>query len=150
MRRHFALFAAIILLLGIRESALSQSKPVDTIPRQKIAEINKKVVGKWWCCDQKSYLEFFPDGACSEGAFYDGTWHIEKAELWAWERGKEFICVSGALTLIAPNTLTRDIGMGGVITRYYRGFQQPKPTVSPAVCTLCGVWEYTGMGRSII
>ncbi len=88
---------------------------------QKIADINKKVVGKWWSSDRKSYIEFLPSGVCSEGTFYGGTWHIEEGKLGAWEQGKEFICLGGALTLIAPNILTRDHGMGGEPTRYYRG-----------------------------
>jgi hypothetical protein len=94
---------------------------------QKIANINKKVVGKWWSSDRKSYIEFLPNGVCSEGAFYGGTWHIEQGKLGVWERGEDFICQSGVLTLIVPNILTRDHGMGGEPTRYYRGLQQPKP-----------------------
>ena len=114
---------------------------------QKIQDINKKVVGKWWSSDRKSYIEFLPDGACSQGAFYDGTWHVDEGKLSAWEQGKEFYCISGILTLIAPNTLTLDIGMGGAIpNRYYRGVQQPKPVPVPAACTFCGVWEYVDDG----
>lgn len=113
---------------------------------QKISDINKKVVGKWWSSDRKSYIEFLPNGVCSEGAFYGGTWHIEQSKLWAWERGKDFICLSGALTLIAPNTLIRDHGMGGEPARYYRELQQPKPVPGPAACTFCGKWEYNEEG----
>lgn len=119
--------------------------PIHGQTSQKILDINKKVVGKWLSSDRKSYIEFLPDGVCSEGEFYEGTWHVEEGKLGAWEKGKEFSCLSGILTLVAPNTLTRDIGMGGAMpTKYYRGVQQPKPVSVPAACTFCGVWEYDG------
>jgi hypothetical protein len=124
----------LIVLLGV---------PLRGQTQQKISGINKKVVGKWWSSDRQSYIEFLANGACSEGAFYGGTWHIEQGKLSAWERGKDFICLSGALTLIAPNTLIRDQGMGGTPIRYYRGLQQPK---RPTPCAFCGTWEYIERG----
>jgi len=113
---------------------------------QKLQDINKKVVGKWWSGNRKTYLEFSADGGCAEAAFYEGKWHVEHDKLSTWEQGKEFYCISGALSLIAPNTLTRDIGMGGVVTRYYREVQKSKPVQETSMCTFCGVWEYTDYG----
>jgi hypothetical protein len=95
---------------------------------EKVAAINRKVIGKWWTSDKKEYLEFLGNGDCSEGALWaDGKWHVEQGKLSAWEKGEEFICVGGALTFIAPDMLTRDYGMGGTPTRYYRGLQRPRP-----------------------
>lgn len=91
---------------------------------QKLANIRKKVVGKWWSWDRKSYIEFLPTGACSEGYLYPGgKWHVEEGKLWVWPQGNSFICKSGALTLVGPNELTRDYGMGGAPEKYYRGIQ---------------------------
>lgn len=139
----------ILFILASVTVFLFFAEPVQGQTSKKIQDINKKVVGKWWCCDQKSYLEFLPNGACSEGTFYEGKWHVEQASLSAWERGKEFYCISGALTLIAQNTLTRDIGMGGVITRYYREVQKSRPVQETSICTFCGVWEYTDYGSKL-
>ena len=96
---------------------------------QKLADINKKIVGKWMSIDGKSYIEFFANGSCSEGALYpDGKWHVDQGTLGAWQQGEEFYCGNGALTLIGPNTLTRDYGMGGEPERFYRGSEnRPKP-----------------------
>lgn len=102
----------------------------------KIAAINEKVVGKWWTSDKKEYLEFLPDGNCSEGTLWnDGQWHIEHGTLSAWAKGNDFSCTGGVLTLIAPNTLTRDYGMGGTPTKYYRNLKVPKavPTLTVAL-----------------
>ncbi|MGH9802978.1 MAG: hypothetical protein ACRD82_21635, partial [Blastocatellia bacterium] len=68
--------------------------PLQGQTSQKISDINKKVVGKWWSSDRKNYIEFLQNGVCSEGAFYDGTWHIEQGKLSAWERGKDFRCLN--------------------------------------------------------
>lgn len=96
---------------------------------QKIAEINKKVIGKWWTSDGKNYIEVLANGVCSEGALWpDGKWHIERGQLGAWEKGEDFICLGGALSLIRPNVFTRDYGMGGEITKFYRGSQPPPKT----------------------
>jgi hypothetical protein len=91
---------------------------------RKIAEINKKVVGKWWSGDKKQYIEFLPNRVCFEGALFpDGKWHIEKGKLSAGAQGDSFMCNSGVLTLVGPNKLTRDYGMGGAPQKYYRGLQ---------------------------
>src|ERR1035437_7403027 len=80
----------------------------------KLASINKKVVGKWVTVDKKSYIEFLPDGSCSnENLWDDGKWHIESNKLGAWQDGDNFSCGGGALTLTGANTLIRDYGMGG-------------------------------------
>ena len=96
---------------------------------QKLAEINKKVVGKWVSSDKKSYIEFLANGSCSVGGLWpDGKWKIDQGTLGAWQQGDDFSCGSGALTLIGPNTLTRDFGMGGDPEKFYRGAGNlPKP-----------------------
>jgi hypothetical protein len=89
---------------------------------QKIANINKKVVGKWVSSNGKSYIEFLANGSCSVGDLSpDGKWHVEHNTLGAWQQGDDFSCGSGALTLIGSNTLTRDFGMGGDPEKFYRG-----------------------------
>jgi hypothetical protein len=97
---------------------------------QKIASINKKVVGKWVSADGKSYIEFRPDGSCSDGELgTDGRWQVDRNVLDApWSQSDDFTCGSGGLTLIGPNTLTRDYGMGGEPEKFYRGTENmPKP-----------------------
>jgi hypothetical protein len=85
------------------------SVPVLAQTPQKLAEINKKVVGKWGTSDGKSYIEFLANGSCSVGELWpDGKWKVDQGTLGAWQQGDEFSCGSGALTLIGPNTLTRD------------------------------------------
>lgn len=90
---------------------------------QKIASINKKVVGKWVSADRKSYIEFSADGSCSTGELgNDGAWQVDHNFLNApWSQSDDFTCGSGGLTLIGPNTLTRDYGMGGEPEKFYRG-----------------------------
>src|ERR1035437_758604 len=90
---------------------------------QKLAEINKKVVGKWVSADRKGYIEFSADGSCSTGELgNDGAWHVDHNFLNApWSQSDDFTCGSGGLTLIGPNTLTRDYGMGGEPEKFYRG-----------------------------
>ena len=89
---------------------------------QQLAEINKKVVGKWVSSDKKSYIEFLANGSCSVGELWpDGKWKIDQGTLGAWQQGDDFSCGNGALTLIAPNSLTRDFGMGGEPEKFYRG-----------------------------
>jgi hypothetical protein len=97
---------------------------------QKIANINKKVLGKWWTADRKSYIEFGENGSCSEGDFYTGSWHVQKGKLFAWQTGDSFMCNSGALTLIGPDVFTRDHGMGGEPVKYYRELERRKPMPS--------------------
>lgn len=81
---------------------------------QKIADINKKVVGRWVTSDGKSYIEFLANGSCSNGELWpDGKWHVEEGTLYVRESGGDFFCGSGSLELTGPNTLTRDYGMGG-------------------------------------
>ena len=88
---------------------------------QKLAEINKKVVGKWASSDKKSYIEFLANGSCSVGELWpDGKWKVDQGTLGAWQQGDDFSCGNGALTLIGPNTLTRDYGMGGKPEVFYR------------------------------
>jgi hypothetical protein len=97
---------------------------------QKIANINKKVVGRWVSDDRKSYIEFSADGSCSTGELgNDGAWHVDRNVLDApWSQSDDFTCGSGGLTLIGQNTLTRDYGMGGEPEKFYRGSANlPKP-----------------------
>jgi hypothetical protein len=99
---------------------------------QKIASINKKVGGKWVSSDGKSYIEFFANDSCSVGDLSpDGKWQVEHNTLGAWQQGDNFSCGSGALTLIGPNTLTRDYGMGGEPAKFYRGVGNMPKTVGP-------------------
>jgi len=96
---------------------------------QKLAEINKKIVGKWVSGDQKSYIEFRPDGSCSTGFRHvDGRVDISDDKL-GWVQGEAWSCGGGILDLIGPNTLTRDFGMGGDPEKFYReSGNHPKPT----------------------
>jgi hypothetical protein len=102
---------------------------------QKIANINKKIIGKWVTADRKTYIEFRADESCSNGSLgADGKWHVDNDKLGAWQEGDDFMCGSGALTLIGPNTLTRDYGMGGEPDKFYRGSDNiPKPAGSLTV-----------------
>lgn len=111
------------------------SVPVLGQTPQKIASINKKVVGKWVSADKKSYIAFFANGSCADGELFpDGKWHVDQNTLSAWEQGEDFSCGSGALTLIGPNTLTQDYGMGGEPEKFYRGSANlPRP---PGALTL--------------
>jgi hypothetical protein len=110
---------------------------------QKIASINKNVVGKWVSADKNSYIEFFANGSCADGDLSsDGKWKVEQNTLFVRESGGDFFCGSGSLTLIGPNTLIRDYGMGGEPEKFYRGAEnRPKPagvltgTVVQAVLT---------------
>jgi len=91
---------------------------------QKVAAINKKVIGRWFAAARKEYIEFFPDGSCVDATLSaGGTWQMERDKLEAWEQGNDFRCGSGALTLVAPNVFTRDYGMGGTPERFYREAQ---------------------------
>ena len=88
---------------------------------QKIADVNRKVVGKWVTSDGKSYIEFLANGSCSAGELWpDGKWHVERSQLGAWQQGEEFRCGDGALALTGPNALTRDYGMGGKPQVFHR------------------------------
>jgi len=116
-----------VLMVGLLVLPLLGQTP------QKIAAINKKVVGKWWSGDQKNYIQFLDNGVCSEGTLFpDGKWHVENGKLGAWVKGEDFSCVNGTLTQAGPNVLTRDYGMGGDAERFYRGLQSiPKrPTLT--------------------
>ena len=98
-------FFVSVFLLAVAATAQSP---------QKLAAINKKVVGKWVSADRKSYIEFFANGSCGVGALWpDGKWHVDKDVLSTWEKGTSFRCGDGALDLTGPNTMTRDYGMGG-------------------------------------
>ena len=95
--------------------------PIAAQSPQKLAEINQKVVGKWVSSDGKSYIEFRADRSCSAGALWpDGQWHIDQNTIGAWQQGNDFSCGSGALSLMEPNTLTRDYGMGGTPEVFHR------------------------------
>ncbi|HUZ93625.1 MAG TPA: hypothetical protein VMU57_01795 [Edaphobacter sp.] len=111
-RAHLALLAIALLIAPV----LGQTS-------QKIANINKKVVGKWISADRKSYIEFSAGGSCSTGELgNDGTWHVDHNVLDApWSQSDDFTCGSGGLTLIGPNMLTRDFGVGGEPEKFYRG-----------------------------
>jgi hypothetical protein len=103
---------------------------------QKIASINKKVIGKWVTADRKSYIEFSADGSCSTGELgNDGAWHVDHDVLQTpWSQSDDFTCGSGGLTLIGPNTLTRVYGTNGEPEKFYRGSAYvPK---GPGVLTL--------------
>jgi hypothetical protein len=104
---------------------------------QKIAGINKKVVGKWVTADRKSFIEFRADGSCSDGELWpDGKWHVNQNKLDVRESGGDFFCGDGSLTLIGANALTRDYGMGGDPEKFYRGAGNvPKP-VGPLTVTV--------------
>src|ERR1019366_9695151 len=103
--------------------------PLLALTPQKIASINKKVVGKWVSADRKSYIEFFANGSCAVGELSpDGKWQVDQNTLGAWQKGDDFSCGSGGLTLVGPNTLARDYGMGGEPEKFYRGSANlPKP-----------------------
>lgn len=113
MRQAYLTFFTIALAIA----------PVLGQPNQKIASISKKVVGKWVSADKKSYIEFSADGSCSTGELgNDGTWQVNHNFLNApWSQSDDFTCGSAGLTLIGPNTLTRDYGMGGEPEKFYRG-----------------------------
>jgi hypothetical protein len=104
---------------------------------QKLASINKKVIGKWVSSDGKSYIQFLTNSSCLVGDLSsDGKWHVEHNTLGAWQEGDDFSCGSGALTLIGLNALTRDYGMGGEPEKFYRGAgNMPKP-VGPLTMTV--------------
>jgi hypothetical protein len=112
----------LLLLCVLTVPLLSQTA-------QETASISKEVVGKWISADGKSYIEFRPDGSCSDGELWaDGKWHVDSSTLFVRESGGEFFCGSGSLTLIGPNTVTRDYGMGGDPEKFYRGADnRPKP-----------------------
>lgn len=110
---------------------------------QKLAAINKKVIGKWISADRKSYIDFAANGSCSTGELgNDGQWHVDHNTLSApWSQSDDFICGSGALELIGSNTLIRDYGMGDEPEKFYRGAanlpSQPGPlTIAIAQRTL--------------
>ena len=64
---------------------------------QKIASINKKVVGKWVSANGKSYIEFRPDGSCTDGSLWaDGKWHIQP---------KHARCMAGKETIFRAATV---------------------------------------------
>jgi hypothetical protein len=103
---------SVISLIGVESAAQSP---------EKLAAINEKVVGKWIAKDNKSYIVFFPDGACATGSkSNNGKWQIEKDKIGGWQVGNEFSCGSGALDLTGPNTITRDYGMGGTPEIFHR------------------------------
>jgi hypothetical protein len=123
---------------------------------QKIAIINKKVIGKWVSADRKSYIEFRADGSCSNGDLgRDGKWEVEQDTLGSWQQGDDFSCGSGALTLIEPNVLTRDYGMGGEPEKFYRGAGNiPKPagplTMAIAERTLSQQLDQTTVNNTLL
>jgi hypothetical protein len=97
---------------------------------ERSAALNKKVVGKWWSSDSKSYIEVFPNGDCTEGELYPDrepagnfsshlTWHVYNGKFSMVQYDpstenppEEFTCGSGTLRLVSPNTMTRDWGAG--------------------------------------
>jgi hypothetical protein len=86
----------------------------------KLAEMNRKVVGKWVSADRT--IEFRPDGSCS-----DDNWDTQN-KISGWPQGNSFSCGGGFLTLIAPNTMTLDQGMGGEIEKFHRvAANRPNP-----------------------
>jgi hypothetical protein len=91
-----------------------------------LAEMNSKVVGKWWSGDHKEFIEFDANGSCTEGIFFDGTWHAQHGSLSVYS-DQSFLCLDGELILVGPDTLTRERGRAGVKEKYYRGLKGPKP-----------------------
>lgn len=100
-------------------SGQSYSRPVHLESNPALATFLKRIHGKWWIRDRQKYLEFAEDGSCAEGSFYGGTWHVERGRISGIPRESQFNCSSGILSLVAPNRLTRDFGMGGDVETYY-------------------------------
>ena len=93
----------------------------------KLAETNRKVVGKWWSGDHKEFIEFAADGSCTEGSLIsNGKWNVHHGSLSVYT-DQSFSCAEGELKLIGPNTLTCERGRAGVKVKYYRGLKGPKP-----------------------
>jgi len=97
----------------------------------RLAELNKKIVGKWFTGDRKNYIEFGADGNCSTGRLQpNAAWRVENDKLSMWAKGQDFRCGSGTLTLKGPDTIVRDSGMGGdveIFRRERKGTPAPKP-----------------------
>jgi len=107
--------AAVLSIAAFAESSASAQSA------EKLAAINKKVVGKWVSTDGKSYIAFFPDLSCETGSLWpDKKWHVDKGKLEMWQVGNSFRCGDGALDLKGPNTMTRDYGMGGEPDVFHR------------------------------
>lgn len=106
----------IIVVLSVTASTLAAQST------QKLAEINAKIIGRWVTADRKSYIEFYANGKCDTGSLWkDGQWHIDHSTLSGWEQGEDFSCGNGILSLVAPNKMSQDYGMGGEVTLFYRG-----------------------------
>jgi len=117
-----------ILVATILGLFLGCALPVAGQMNTRAAAINKKIVGKWWSKSGRNYIEFLPNGDCSEGALFpNGEWHVERGKFWVREYAAsvkdppdEFFCLNGELALSGPNRLTRDLGMGGQVEEYHR------------------------------
>ena len=112
----------LVLLALVCGRATGQVSPkVQAQTDKHIAAIQPKVIGKWQTKDKKKYIEFLPDGTCSQGSLWDdGVWHIDKGKLWAYPEGTDFTCTGGALGLMSPNVIVCDYGMGGEVEKYYK------------------------------
>jgi hypothetical protein len=87
----------------------------------KKMDLKMQLAGKWVSVDRKSYIDFNKDGSCLNGEFWaDGNWHLERSTLLIRKSGGDFFCGSGSLTLIGPDTVTRDYGMGGEPEVFHR------------------------------
>jgi hypothetical protein len=130
---------------------------------QKTTEMNNKVAGKWWLGNQKAYIEFLADGACSEGSFSpDGTWQVKEGRLKILESPRDyFTCDTGGgvteiLELVEPNKITLDHGwIDEVPTKFYRGLENlPKIrttiTVSEAKRLLVGQINDTTVHNTLL
>ena len=115
-KKLLVMLAAILLVVPVWAQSTS-----------KLAEMNRKVVGKWWSGDHKEFVEFAANGSCTEGMQWDdGTWHAQQGKLSVYP-DQSFLCFEGELMLVGPNTLTRERGVLGVKEKYYRGLNGPKP-----------------------
>ena len=118
---------------------------------QKLTEMSKKVAGKWWTGNQKMYIEFLTDSACSTGSLFpDGTWQVEKGKLKIFESQRDyFTCdIAGAVTmtleLVGPNKMTLVHGwIDEEPTKLYRGLEN-----LPKVKTTITVSEANQIGRA--
>jgi len=112
----------IVVTLAICSALCMAPQTLKAQSAQKLAEINAKIVGRWFTADRKSYIEFYPNGKCETGRLQnDGQWKTWQETLSGWPQGDNFSCGNGILALDGPNKLSQDFGMGGEVTLFYRG-----------------------------
>ena len=111
---------------ALKQQRQSKQLNADSL-RMLSAEINRKIVGKWWSEDHEEFIEFAANGSCTEGnKNYDGTWDTNQSSLSVYS-DQSFTCREGTLKLVGPNTLTCERGRAGDKDKYYRGLNGPKP-----------------------